>query len=712
MMRLLRSDRSIAYRIATAGSVMVSILAAITQGAVSLQTGVLALILVPVGFVYSYHRRGHRNVGLKILLAIGLFVAFGAFLNAVRFASSVDDTRAPLVAVFLWVQVLHSFDVPRGRDLSFSVAASVVLVALAGSLAFSSGFLVYVVLHATFFIASLVLAYDHELHNVDGEVARDVTATRRRVTVAYGTVARRGVAMVVATLFCTSLVFIFLPRLPAQQVASLPFDFPRSAQISGFSGAVAQPGGGGDEGSSGETFDPLSYFGYGDSLNLRVRGQLADALVMRVRAPLPSLYRGQAYDRYTQGKWTSSDTELDELRPTEEDSIFVPQLPGERAMRSRRELIQTFYVERDLPNIVFHAQRANQLFVSETRVRVDDFGSVRLPFIIEKDTIYSVISEVPEKDPALLREAFAPNLDDPALAPFLEIPETLHGRFADLAREITADHPTAVDKALAVQAWIQENKSYRLEIPPDPPNVDPVDFFVFERDEGFCEQIATTMALMLRAAGVPTRLVTGFGPGTRNIFTGYWEVNNKDAHAWVEVLYPGFGWVPYDPTFGVPEAGGASTTFMLAPLKKIAEFLSGGVFGDVRAFFGGLIDAIPGPRWIGAIILLVLLLGTAEAVRRNLPRRRPVRDGPDPVVDAWLTLEGALASEGWQRHAHETPLEFVNRVPTLIADRSTLRAIASGFNEFRYARNGAERDGFEAWEQRVRDVATAVRQAR
>jgi transglutaminase-like putative cysteine protease len=112
-----------------------------------------------------------------------------------------------------------------------------------------------------------------------------------------------------------------------------------------------------------------------------------------------------------------------------------------------------------------------------------------------------------------------------------------------------------------------------LDISRDPPQVDPVDYFVFERDEGFCEQIAATMALMLRAAGVPTRLVTGFGEGTRNLFTGYWEVNNNDAHAWVEVLYPGYGWVPYDPTFGVPDGGAASTTFMLGPLKKISEFL-------------------------------------------------------------------------------------------------------------------------------------------
>ena len=62
------------------------------------------------------------------------------------------------------------------------------------------------------------------------------------------------------------------------------------------------------------------------------------------------------------------------------------------------------------------------------------------------------------------------------------------------------------------------------------------------------------MAVLLRADGIPTRIVTGYGPGERNPFTGYYEVRSSDAHAWVEVYYPGYGWVPYDPTFGVPAA--------------------------------------------------------------------------------------------------------------------------------------------------------------
>ena len=105
---------------------------------------------------------------------------------------------------------------------------------------------------------------------------------------------------------------------------------------------------------------------------------------------------------------------------------------------------------------------------------------------------------------------------------------------------------------------------------------------MFDRTEGFCEQIATAMVLLLRASGVPARLATGFGPGERNVFSGYWEVRNSDAHAWVEVFYPGWGWVTYDPTFGIPESDAANTTFVLAPLgRAFGRLVPGEAFAGI-----------------------------------------------------------------------------------------------------------------------------------
>jgi transglutaminase-like putative cysteine protease len=702
---------AIALRTATAVTVTIAVVAAVLQQAVGTMTGLVAIVLIPVGFVFSYYRRGHRNVVLKILLATALLFAFVAFLGGVRGATNVDDTRAPLVALFLWVQMLHSFDVPRVRDLSFSIAASVVLIALAGSLAFSTGFIVFVVCFAAALITALVLGHAADLRRADGEPSREI-ATPERVerahSRAWGPLARRVAVLVSVTVFATATMFVFLPRLPAAQVAGLPFSITRTPAIAGFDGDVSLPQSSSPSGTGSSTaFDPDTYFGYGESLDLHTRGTLSDELVLRVRTPRPTLYRAQAYDSYRDGRWTSSDADLDELSGSGSDPIAVPRAPEERSVGA--EVMQTFYVERDLPNIVFHAYRPGEVYISSTRLRVDAFTSLRTPFILEKDTIYSVVSHVPDLDAETLRYAETGQVDPRASAPYLALPPTLSARFRELSNSITAPHPTAVDKALAVESWIKRNKRYRTDIPADPPGRDPVDVFVFDRDEGFCEQIASTMALMLRASGVPTRLVTGFGQGTRNLFTGYWEVRNSDAHAWVEVYHPGVGWIPYDPTFGVPSAGPANTTFMLAPVAKLTEVFRTGVLRPVVDGATGVLRALPAPGRVAVPILVVVALVFAV---RSLARRRTSRAAePDPAVGAWLELEAALLTRGLRRADHETPLEFAARLVPLRAQLDTdVRDLAVRFCEYRYG----DRDGADAIDfgEEVRLVARDVRRAR
>lgn len=698
---------AIGLRTATAATVMIAVTAAVLQQAVDVATGLLAVVLIPVGFLFSYHRRGRMNVVLKVLLAAGLLLAFAAFLGAVRGATNVDDTRAPLVALFLWVQTLHSFDVPRPRDLSFSVASSVVLFALAGSLAFSTGFIVLALLFAAGLITALVYGHAEELRRADGEPALEISSEpiERAPSVSrVAPVARRVALLATVTLVATATTFVFLPRLPAAQVAGLPFSITRTAPIPGFDGDVSLPQSGPSGQGSSTAFDPDTYFGYGESLDLRTRGTLSDELVLRVRTPRPTLYRAQAYDAYTGGRWTSTDADLDELSGNGSDPISVPGSAEDRFMGA--EVMQTFYVERDLPNIVFHAYRPREVYSSSTRLRVDDFASVRTPFILEKDTIYSVISRVPDIDARNLRLAEAGVADPAAFAQYLAIPPLLDGRFRELSSEITAPHATTVDKALAVETWLKEHKRYRVDIPPDPPGRDPVDVFVFDRDEGFCEQIASTMALMLRAAGVPTRLVTGFGAGSRNLFTGYWEVRNSDAHAWVEVYHPGVGWMAYDPTFGVPQAGAANTTFMLAPVARLVDVFRTGVIRPVVEAANDALRTLPGPGRIAVPFLLAI--GVALAIRTFARRRRHVVREPDPAVDAWLALEDALSARGLRRAPHETPLEFAHRLVPLRAQLDAdVLDLTERFCRVRYGgRPGAE---VEAFTGELERTARAIR---
>ena len=95
---------------------------------------------------------------------------------------------------------------------------------------------------------------------------------------------------------------------------------------------------------------------------------------------------------------------------------------------------------------------------------------------------------------------------------------------------------------------------YSTDIPPLPPGADTVDEFLFGNRTGFCEQISTAMAVMLRSIGIPAREAVGYVPGSYNPITDLYEVQGKDAHAWVQVWFARYGWQSFDPTAVVPLA--------------------------------------------------------------------------------------------------------------------------------------------------------------
>jgi hypothetical protein len=204
----------------------------------------------------------------------------------------------------------------------------------------------------------------------------------------------RGPAAIVAVLVVlTGVAFVAMPRLPGVKLTALPFSIAKRTPVAGFAGEVFNPG----RAAAGGGFSPDAYFGYGDSLDLGIRGRLSDELVMRVRAPEGNFWRAQVYDVYDGRRWTSSDSEPVPARGTAGSIRVGPRWD------SGHELVQTFFVERQLPNLVFHALEAKEIFTPASSVRVDRFGSIRLPFVLEADTIYSVISAVPDASDDVLR---------------------------------------------------------------------------------------------------------------------------------------------------------------------------------------------------------------------------------------------------------------------------------------------------------------------
>jgi transglutaminase-like putative cysteine protease len=134
-----------------------------------------------------------------------------------------------------------------------------------------------------------------------------------------------------------------------------------------------------------------------------------------------------------------------------------------------------------------------------------------------------------------------------ALERYLRVPDELPERVRDLAVSLTIDQPTPYDQVTAIQTYLRQFP-YSLDVPGSPANRDVADYFLFDLQKGYCDYFATTMAVLVRSTGIPARLVTGFSNGTYDYALGHFVVVQASAHAWVEVYFPGLGWVEFEPT--------------------------------------------------------------------------------------------------------------------------------------------------------------------
>src|ERR671918_1343201 len=130
-----KPEDSIELRAWVLAAVLIGEAAVLSSGYFGAVTGVLVPLLTVVAFVVSYLRRRERNVLIKVLLAFGALAALAMFFREAL--SSLYDTRVPLARLFLWVQVIHAFDLPARKDISYSLVSGLILSACAAALASS-----------------------------------------------------------------------------------------------------------------------------------------------------------------------------------------------------------------------------------------------------------------------------------------------------------------------------------------------------------------------------------------------------------------------------------------------------------------------------------------------------------------------------------------------------------------------------------------------
>ena len=274
-------------------------------------------------------------------------------------------------------------------------------------------------------------------------------------------------------------------------------------------------------------------------------------------------WRARTFDTYTGQGWVNG--------PLERAPLPANQAIG-TAMPPGSDLFQQF--QRLAPDDI-QVYAANAPYLSASPLQVWQRAPNDLAFLTGEADTYTMLSRASEpaapelRANSLVTETLPPEI----VSRYLALPASIPRRVLDLAREVAGDTPTRYDRALAIERYLRAYP-YTLDLPEPPAGRDLVDYFLFERQEGYCDYYASAMVVMARAVGVPARLASGYAQGTFDHERSRWTVTEQDAHSWVEVYFEGPGWIEFEPTAGQPalDRSGDQDTAPLAlpPLPPLA----------------------------------------------------------------------------------------------------------------------------------------------
>jgi len=253
------------------------------------------------------------------------------------------------------------------------------------------------------------------------------------------------------------------------------------------------------------------------------------------------------------------------------------------------------------------------------------------------------------------------------------------------ALELTRNEPTAYDAVKNVELWLQNNFTYSEHVPSHDV---PLMGFLQDDKRGYCQQFSGTMALMLRMAGIPARVAAGFSPGSYNKDTREYRVRDLDAHSWVEVWFPGIGWVPFDPTPARSPAQSQSSALATSAAAADAgevKNIRGGVAASDRVTDATGTGGDDGGGWILPALLLLFVAGpvmvAAVMVGVRMAKLRLL--SPDQMAEVQLSeLRRALLRLGWELPDSTTLLGLERRLGRLAGPRS--EAYANALRAHRY----------------------------
>jgi transglutaminase-like putative cysteine protease len=408
----------------------------------------------------------------------------------------------------------------------------------------------------------------------------------------------------------------------------------------------------------------------GGEMDMDARGDLGPEAVLEVEDSSPGLWRAGTLDQYTGRGWLTSDppTPLPKLRyDGQVTATMTPpladatgQIRTDRVRPARTEAPQVLAPGRLLSltstslkagasATVFAGDRVNLAFgrntVSEYSVR--SYVAPR----VDDSAAASLLTADPPL-PGTKGSGSSPMVDEELDPRWKALPESVPSRVRLLGERLVSQAPYRLAAVQSIEAELARRMTYSLNSPVPPPTVDAVDDVLFVSHSGFCEQFASAEVVLLRAAGVPARMAVGFSGGESGD-DGFRTLRRADAHAWVEVWFPGVGWVTSDPT---PAADATTTSWWQRAQARAKSFFSQASLSSAARIWVVL----------GVAVLLTLILIAAPWVWRRRARAR-IGDASLQALDpdlaaAFTRLEADLRAQGRPRAPSETVAELARRL--------------------------------------------------
>ena len=680
----------------------------------------LAVLVVGAAILFrGYLLATRRTLLIPEAWTTTLTLGYVAFYLADYFVFSGAFVTATIHLV-LFVMVVRLFSSKRDRDYYFLAVISFLMVLAAAVLTVDSAFLVA---FAAFMLMAVVTCILMEMRHASA--AATVRAKASHDDLAYRhmgfSLAGAAPALAFLILLAAAAIFFVLPRISNGYLSA----FARSNEIS---------------------------TGFSDRVQLGQIGEIqqSNSLVMHIQIdadPHGSYdlkWRGVTLNLFDGKTWFNPHAQ--HLVPSLGSGRFLLSPAGAqlRPARSVQLIHYQVMMEPLATNVFFLAPTPNLLQGNYRLVSMDNGDSV---FNLDPEhpiNRYDATSDIAQPAPSQLRAA-ADDYPPDILLNYLQLPR-LDARVAPLARQISAAADNNYDKAVAIETYLRTKFGYTLQLPATVP-LDPVANFLFERKQGHCEYFASSMAIMLRTLGIPSRLVNGFRTGEFNDLTSQYLVRASSAHSWVEAYFPGNGWISFDPTPAAPAQMRAGWGRSMLYLDAVSSFWREWVINYdaghqynlgreatrnsmewfqrarnwARRTHEALLTAARQTqrtasnspvRWSGAgaaiafVLLLAANLGRLWRAFRN--RRLAARPEKSPSLGATIWYERMtrmLARKGWIKSPAHTPKEFLIH----IQDEAMREAVAKFTRHYESARFGGSAQDAQRLPELYEEISIAAR---